>query len=346
MSDKVWGDQSTQYFFELTPDTVLSAIEKLGFRTTGRCLALNSMENRVYEIEIDIPDHQVKSPSDRFIVTKFYRPARWTRQQIQDEHDFLHDLVENEVPVIASLKIDNETIFQCEKTNLFYTVFPKKGGRIPDEMNQTQVEIMGRLLARLHNVGAQRKAEHRIQISPETFGKANLEQLLKTQLLPHHYQESYQSLVTELLELISPLFKNIKNIRIHGDCHWGNIIWREEEGPFFVDFDDMLLGPAMQDLWLTVPGREAEDLQKRQILLESYQQLRDLDFRELKLIEPLRTLRYIHFTTWISKRWQDPSFKNAFPHFGSEQYWQNQTQDLRQQIAIIQQEQTNYYDPY
>lgn len=343
MSDKVWGNQSTQYFFDLTPDTVLTAIEKLGYQTTGRCLALNSMENRVNEIEIEIAEDSIRSPSDKFIVTKFYRPARWSKQQIQDEHNFLHDLVENEVPVIAPIKIDGESIFQCEKTNLFYTIFPKKGGRIPDEMNSTQVEIMGRLLARLHNVGAQRAAENRITISPQTFGKANLEQLLLTKLMPHHYQESYEGLVNQLIQLITPLFQDIKNIRIHGDCHWGNIIWREEEGPFFVDFDDMLMGPAIQDIWLTVPGREQEDLQKRQLLIDSYRQLRELEHRELKLIEPLRTLRYVHFTTWIAKRWQDPSFQNSFPHFGTEQYWQNQTQDLRQQIAIIQQEQQPAY---
>jgi Ser/Thr protein kinase RdoA (MazF antagonist) len=338
MSKKVWGDQSTQFFYDLTPDTVLSAIEALGYRTTGRCLALNSMENRVYEVEIEVDESKVNSPSDHFIVTKFYRPARWTKEQILDEHNFLFDLVEQEVPVVAPIKFDGESLFECPKTNLFYTVFPKKGGRIPDEMNHLQIEIMGRMLARLHNVGAQRKAEHRIQISPETFAKANLEQLLKTNLLPKHFEESYQNLVTQLIQLIKPKFDSAKNIRIHGDCHWGNIIWREDEGPFFVDFDDMLTGPAVQDIWLVVPGRDQEAILKRQKLLECYQQLRDFDHREIKLIEPLRTLRYIHFTTWISKRWEDQSFKNSFPQFGTEQYWQNQTQDLRHQISLIQEE--------
>ncbi len=337
MAKYMWGDNETRFFYELNPGLVLDAIDSLGLVTTGRCLPLNSMENRVYEIEIDLPSSEVKSPSDRFVVAKFYRPGRWSENQIREEHQFLEDLEEADISVIAPLKFDGETLFKLEDYDLFYTVFPKKGGRVPDEMNREQLEITGRLLARMHNVGVTRKAEHRIQITPETYGKQNFEYLLHNDFIPTHLKPSFETTMNELQNLITPLFEGVTTHRIHGDCHLGNIISREVEGPFFIDFDDMLVGPAIQDIWLVVPGEDEEAIKNRNILLESYDSMRSFDYRTLKLIEPLRALRFIHFAAWTAKRWEDPAFKHAFPHFGTDQYWSTLNIDLRVQINKINQ---------
>ncbi len=333
MSDYIWGDKETQFFFELTPDLVLQAVEDLGLKTTGRCLTLNSMENRVYEIEIDNP--QAVIPSDHFVVAKFYRPGRWSREQIQDEHDFMFDLQAEEVPVVAPLRFESESLFQLKEHQLLYTLFPKKGGRLVDEFSVEQLQIMGRMLARLHNVGAVKAASHRIQISPDSFGLQNLRFLLESRLLPAHLEASYQQVVEELCARMQPLFKKAATHRVHGDCHLGNIIWRPDEGPFFIDFDDMLMGPAVQDIWLVVPGTDSYAVNDREVLLEAYENMRSFDRSQLKLIEPLRALRFIHFSAWIGKRWNDPAFQRAFPHFGSAQYWDGQLADLRLQAEKI-----------
>ncbi len=328
----MWGEQETQFFYQLSPETVLQAVEQLGFSTTGRCLALNSMENRVYEIEIDDEKH------GQFIVAKFYRPGRWTKKQILDEHEFLFDLIEAEVPALAPLKFDNESVFQLKGHDIFYSLTPKKGGRIPQEFNDEQLEIMGRLIARMHNVGAGKVSNHRIHISPDTYAKQNLNFLLENKFLPSHIATPYQDVIKEISDLSAPLFKKASSHRIHGDCHWGNVIWREEEGPFLVDFDDMLVGPAVQDVWLVIPGIDQQAKQDRALFLEAYEDLRSFDYSELKLIEPLRALRYIHFSAWIAKRWQDPAFQQAFVHFASPHYWDEQLNDLRIQLDKIKRE--------
>lgn len=333
----MWGDNETQFFFHLDPGMVLDAIDELGLITTGRCLTLNSMENRVYEIEIDIPEDQIKTASDNFVVAKFYRPGRWTEKQILEEHQFLKDLQEAEISVIAPLEFNGKTLFKLKDHDLFYTVFPKKGGRVPEEMNKEQLEITGRLLARMHNVGATRESKYRIKISPETYGRQNADYLLNNNFITPHIVENFRANIEEFLKLVTPMFEGIPTHRIHGDCHLGNIISRELEGPFLIDFDDMLVGPAIQDIWLVVPGEDAESVERRNILLDSYEEMREFDFQTLKLIEPLRTLRYIHFAAWTAKRWEDPSFKQAFPHFGTDQYWSTLNTDLRLQINKIQQ---------
>lgn len=331
MTDEyVWGNSPTQFFFELGPNIILNAIENLGFSLTGRYLGLNSMENRVYELEVE----RDSEDEDQFIIAKFYRPGRWTREQIKDEHNFLLELKNDEIPVIAPIVIDGESLFTDEASKLMYCVFPKRGGRVAQELTTEQLEITGRLLARIHNVGATKKADHRLEINPNTFGEQNLNFLLSKKIIPAHNESIYKDLVTEICELSKPLFKDIKPIRIHGDCHWGNIITRDEEISF-IDFDDMLMGPAVQDVWLVVPGQDEQSVVQRNILLDSYETMRDFDFRTLKLIEPLRALRFIHFSAWIAKRWEDPSFKNAFVHFGDANYWDIQINDLRQQLILI-----------
>ncbi|MCB1198820.1 MAG: serine/threonine protein kinase [Deltaproteobacteria bacterium] len=332
-NDYVWGNQKTQFFYDLTPEHILDAIDRLGFTTTGRCLPLNSMENRVYEVEIETDSNVA---SEHFLIAKFYRPARWTKEQILEEHAFLFDLQAQEIPCIAPCVIAEQSLFFDTATSMHFCIFPKQGGRAPMDMTPTMLEILGRLIARVHNVGDAQTAEHRIQISPTSFGRQNLASLLAAQTIPIQYESDYQKLVETICNLSDPLFANIPVHRIHGDCHWGNVIYREDAGMFLIDFDDMLIGPAIQDIWLLIPGDDTYALQDRQIFLEAYQSMRDFDISSLRLIEPLRTLRYIHFTAWIAKRWQDPAFQQAFPQFGTDSYWGTQVQDLQIQLQKIQ----------
>ncbi len=335
MSGYVWGAQ-TQFFFQLTPDIILDAVNKIGFIDSRRCLTLNSMENRVFEVEIE-NQNDFKELKNPYIIAKFYRPGRWSKEQILEEHGFLLELVKNEIPVIAPLVIDGQTLFKLEDHDIFYTVFPKKGGRAPDEMNEEQLEILGRMLARLHNIGETKTAKHRLKIDPVSFGTQNLNFLLENKIIPMHIETIYKDLVENICKISTPLFDKIKNIRIHGDCHWGNIISREQEGLFFIDFDDMLTGPAIQDIWLITPGNDEYAKENRNILLGAYESMRDFDNKELKLVEPLRALRFIHFSAWIAKRWDDPAFKNAFAHFDSPEYWDVQVNDLKNQTLLIEQ---------
>jgi len=328
MSNYVWGDSETQFFFELTPDVILDSIEGLGFQTTGRCLSLNSFENRVYEIEYEIED------KNESIVAKFYRPGRWNEKQILQEHEFMQDLVSAEVPIVSNLIIESKTLFKTKKNPLFFCLYPKKGGRHHQEMSTEQLEILGRSLARLHNTGSIKKADHRIKISPETFGLKNLDYILNAKLIPHYLEKEYQSVVENICSLSQSLFANVDNIRIHGDCHLGNIIWRDE-GMHFIDFDDMLIGPAIQDIWPCIGGNDQYAKQDQSIILTAYEEFRDFNNAELKLIEPLRALRFIHFNAWIGKRMKDPAFVKPFEFYGTDQYWQTQVHDLKHQLHLI-----------
>ncbi len=339
-----WGNKETEYFYKLTPEAIMDAVEYFDLRPTGRTLPLNSMENRVYEIEIENPD--AKTPSENFVISKFYRPGRWNKEQIQEEHDFLNDLIKAEIPAIAPIMHNGESVFTHKETGLLFCLFPKKGGRHKDELQDEEIEILGRTLARLHTVGKQKVASHRVQLTPKTYGEGNLEMILEADVLPNHLRETYTNYVNQIVSLSSPLFEGRELQRIHGDCHWGNVLWdlgSEVAKPFFVDFDDMVRGFPVQDIWLLIPGRDREAMSQRNLLLGAYDEIAHFDYSSLKLVEPLRTLRYIHFTAWITKRWEDPSFKNAFPQFGTEAYWETQTADLREQIGLIQDSQTPEY---
>lgn len=331
-----WGTSETQYFYELTPEKILQAVEQLGLSCTGRCIALNSMENRVYEVEIELDDENVaKTASERFRIVKFYRPGRWTEEQIKEEHQFLLDLKELEIPVVAPIGLSGgATLLKTEDSEIFCAIFPKVGGRNPDELQDEQLPIIGRLLARMHNVGAVKEAKHRLHISPKIYGRESLAFLQESKNIPRHLESQYADLVTEICDLSEPLFEKIVPQRVHGDCHLGNLLWGRE-GPFWVDFDDMLMGPCVQDLWLIIPGRD--DYAKRQlsILLKAYCEMRDFDSTSLKLIEPLRALRMIHFSAWIAKRWKDPAFPRTFVDFGTEAYWQEQVAQLEEQVGFI-----------
>lgn len=333
---QAWGNQETRFFFALTPDKILDAVEAAGIQCSGRVLPLNSLENRVYEVELEIDDPStLRTPSERFRIAKFYRPGRWTAEQILEEHQFLADLVEDEIPAVAPIPFpDGSTLKQCGETGIWFCLFPKIGGRVIHELNPAQLAQMGRLLARLHNVGAVRQCEHRIHLTPSSYGHNNLQVCLAEAIIPDHLAKPYEELVGRILTIISPWFEEAPYQRIHGDCHNGNLLWGSN-GPFLVDFDDMVSGPPVQDIWLLLPGRDEDTLRQRRALLEGYEQMRPFDYSTLRLIEPLRTLRMIHFATWIGKRLSDPAFPHAFPDYGTERYWRELMQDLFEQLDLI-----------
>ncbi len=336
MPTSAFGSQETQFFYELTPDRILEAVEILGFSPTGRCLQLNSMENRVYEVEIDVDDDTLlPNDRERFRIIKFYRPGRWSRIQLEEEHRFLLDLVENEIPVIAPIRDANgETVFSFLSGEIFFSIFPKAGGRNPDELDDAQALQVGRLLARLHNVGALREAPHRLRMTPELFTDPSVDFLLDGDYIPDFLYSQFEEVLDELVGRIVPLFEGVHLQRIHGDAHLGNLLWGPA-GAFWVDFDDMVIGPCVQDLWLLIAGRDEFAQAKLRVVLEGYDQFRVFDRSELRLIEPLRAMRIIHFMAWIAKRWDDPAFKRTFVTFGTERYWLEQLETLKEQLDHI-----------
>lgn len=328
----IWGDAITQTFHSLLPDDILNALEALEYKTTGRVIQLNSMENRVYEVEIEL-DYEPQNPSEKSLIIKFYRPGRWSFDQIQEEHQFLFDLNEAEIRAIAPLEYKEKSLFKYK--DLLYCVFPKQGGRAVDEWNDELVSIMGRMLARVHNVGAQKLAKHRLKLDIETFGEKNLEYILKSNYVPMEFQNNYEQIALNIFKQSTELFKGISYQRVHGDCHHGNVLQRDGL-PFLIDFDDMSIAPCVQDIWMITPGRDEYSIQLRNKLIDSYCEMRDFNFRELKLIESLRALRMIHFSSWIAHRFDDESFKRVFTNFGSSQYWEKEIFELQQQLGFIQ----------
>lgn len=339
MSENPCETDQTRFFFDLTPDKVLDAVEASGLRCTGRCFALNSFENRVYDVELEKDSAGIDPASNinyTRIVVKFYRPGRWSAEQILEEHEFLRDLKDAEIPAIAPLPFsDGLTLHYTHTTNgIAYALFPKVGGRAPEEMSDDQLRRVGRLLGRMHNVGAQKTAKFRLALSPTTYGWNNLRYLLQNQWIPIDFQSRYQAAVEKICKTIEPWFEETPLQRIHGDCHLGNLLW-STEGPFVLDFDDMVRGPTIQDLWLLAPGRDEQAYAQRDVLLEGYREMRKLDQAQLRLIEPLRALRFVHYTAWVARRWEDPAFPLAFPHFWSHQYWKDETEDLEGQLRLI-----------
>jgi Ser/Thr protein kinase RdoA (MazF antagonist) len=315
----------TQFFYEVTPERVLTAVESLGVRSTGRVLALNSLENRVYEVELDLlTDEEPASKWDAFRIVKFYRPGRWSRDQILEEHRFLLECKEAELPVVAPLLFpDGATLRDVPGLPIQFAVFPKVGGRILDEMNRDQLLQVGRLIARLHMVGFRAPHQHRLHLTVDVLGRRSLTFLLENKILPSTIEGYYTQLAERLFSAFETWFQGVPMQRIHGDCHIGNILWSRDDAQM-VDFDDSYQGPCVQDLWLLTPGRDEDSLRRREILLEGYEQMRDFDRSTLRLVEPLRALRMIHFSAWIARRFDDPAFKRVFVDFGSERYWREQ----------------------
>jgi len=314
----------TEFFSRLTPEWVLRAIEAGGFEPTGHCMMLRALENRVYDLRLVDGSH---------VVAKFYRPGRWSREAILEEHAFLQDLREAEIPVCAPLPFSNgETLHTVE--GIFYAVWPRTGGRPPEELGDEEIEILGRLLARIHSVGAVREAPHRSRLSAQTYALEPLARIEERGLLPGTYAERYRQAVREAASIYAECCKGVPVHRIHGDCHPGNLL-RGDDGWFFLDFDDLLTGPAVQDVWVLLPGRDTEATRQRERLIDAYRLFRDFESAWLRLVEPLRALRFIRYAGWIAHRWEDPAFPASFPHFGTDAYWERETHDLEAQLEHI-----------
>jgi len=315
----------SEHFFSLTPERVLEAVEASGVHCTGLIFTLNSLENRVYDLELD----------DRTrVIAKFYRPGRWSAETILDEHRFLFELDEAEIPVCTPIRFpDGESLHQSKSTGIFYALFKRAGGRAPEELSDEEARRLGRLLARIHIVGAARAAPHRPRLSVQSYGRASLEVL--EDLLPLSLRASFVRDVETLLDAVENRLEGLRVQRIHGDCHRGNLLWGTQ-GPFFLDFDDMLIGPPVQDVWLLLPGRDKESLHQRDIFLEAYESMCPFDRSSLNAVEGLRALRLLRYAAWIARRWEDPSFPRAFPHFGTQRYWEELLGDLRDQLALLE----------
>jgi Ser/Thr protein kinase RdoA (MazF antagonist) len=304
-------------FLALTPDRVLDAVEVGGLRCTGRCLPLRAFENRVYEVELE---------DERRLVVKFYRPGRWSRETILDEHQFLADLAEAEVPAVAPLDLGNGGTLS-EIHGIYYAAFPKVRGRTLDELDAENRRHIGRTLGRLHAVGAARPAPHRPTLGAEYYVHEPLRILLEGDFIPGTLAPRYRDVAMRIADAAAKPLAAARMQRIHGDLHWGNILWTRD-GPVLVDFDDCVMGPPVQDLWLLARGRDEEAKKAREDLLEGYEVFREFDRSTLALIEPLRALRIVYMSGWIAKRWEDPSFPNAYPNFKDVRYWMQEYEAL------------------
>lgn len=323
MSDQL----ATQAFGELGPNQVLDAVESLGHRCDGVLLALNSYENRVYRVGID---------DQAALVAKFYRPQRWSDDAILEEHGFSAELTELELPVVAPLQDgDGNSLFRHGEYR--FALYPNRPGRAPDLEDANSLEQLGRLIARLHNVGELRPFAHRPALSVQSFGQQSRDWLLAQGFIPADLMPAYESATTLLLEQIQAAFDRAGQpaiLRLHGDCHPGNVLW-VGDGAWFVDLDDARMGPALQDLWMFVTGDRNEMNARLADLLDGYTRFRDFDPRELQILEALRSLRMLHYAAWLARRWRDPAFPQAFPWFNSERYWGEHVLALREQSSLM-----------
>lgn len=323
-----------QAYANLSPDEVLNSIEQFNYHCDGRLLALNSYENRVYRVGLD---------DGRSIVAKFYRPARWSNEAILEEHRYTEALAELEIPVVAPIRHDDQTLLETEHFRI--ALFENRGGRAPDLEDFDQLEQMGRFMGRIHRVGQAQPFEHRPTLNIDTFGIAPRDYILEQKFIPPELVDAYQSLTEQLLSEAALCYEragNIQLIRAHGDCHPSNILWTDD-GPHIVDFDDARMTPAVQDLWMFLAGDRADRTAGLDALLSGYTEFCEFDARELHLIEALRTLRLIHYYGWLAKRWDDPAFKIAFPWFNSQQCWEEHILSLREQAALLHEEPLSWF---
>jgi Ser/Thr protein kinase RdoA (MazF antagonist) len=318
---------TTRPYDNLTPDVVLDAIESIGFTVNGSQFPLNSYENRVYQIGLNEGDD---------LIVKFYRPLRWSDETILEEHHFSHELAEQEIPVIAPLNIDGQSLFLYQGYR--FAIFPKRGGRSPELDNDEHLKWLGRFMGRLHAVGRTARFQHRPTLTVERLGFDSYHYLTENNFIPDYLLHNYALVVEDILQKVSGRFEAClaTNIRIHGDCHPGNILWTPK-GPHFVDLDDTMMGPAIQDLWMLLSGEHAQMEKQFQIIIEGYTMFSSFDPTELSLIEPLRALRQLHYSAWLARRWDDPAFPLHFPWFNTPRYWEDHLNDLRQQNMLLDQ---------
>lgn len=335
-------DTTAQHAYaKLQPDVVLDALAALNLQSDGRLLALSSYENRVYQVGLDDGSR---------VVAKFYRPERWSLAQILEEHAFTAALTAAEIPAVAPLLLNGSTLHQSH--GFYFSISPYRGGRAPELDNFEVLEWIGRFLARIHTVGASQSFEHRPALNLLTFGTDSRDWLLANDAIPLDMQSRWRVACEKVLEKIASFdalctpnaskqtpVSTIQQIRLHGDCHPGNILWTPTElpggGPHFVDLDDARTGPAVQDLWMLLSGDRAQRSRQLGILLDGYEQFKPFNRAELCLIEPLRSLRLLHYSAWLARRWSDPTFPINFPWFGSSDYWQGQVQMLEEQLEAM-----------
>ncbi|MBA1146553.1 serine/threonine protein kinase [Ectothiorhodospiraceae bacterium WFHF3C12] len=314
-------------YAELTPATILAAVESFGWLSDGRLLPLNSYENRVYQVGIE---------EDAPVVVKFYRPDRWSDAAIEEEHAFAFELAEAEIPVVAPLRRDGHSLLAWE--GFRFAVFPRRGGRPPELDLSSDREWLGRFLGRIHTVGEARAFQHRPRLDAQAFGHETRRYLLEQGWLPAELESVYEGVSADALLEVDACFQRAAGvdwIRVHGDCHPGNVLWTDD-GPHFVDLDDCRMAPAIQDLWMLLSGPREEQVVQIGEIVEAYETFREFDPRELHLVEALRTLRIMHFAAWLARRWDDPAFPQAFPWFAEPRFWEEHILSLREQIAAMQ----------
>jgi len=316
----------TPPFAALTPDCILAALESLGLPASGHLLALNSYENRVYQVGIDDA-----AP----LVAKFYRPARWSDAQILEEHAFVAELAEREIPAVPALAFAGHTLHR--HAGFRFALFPRQGGRAPELDRSDTLEWLGRFLGRIHAVGAVAPYRTRPTLDLDSFGEEPFAYLSASPFIPPDLLDTWASVARQALDGVRRCYQragDVNTLRLHGDCHASNVLWTDA-GPHFVDFDDSRLGPAVQDLWMLLSGEREEQSRQLADLLAGYEDFCAFDPRELYLVEALRTLRLLHYSAWLARRWHDPAFPAAFPWFASPRYWQDRILELREQIALM-----------
>jgi Ser/Thr protein kinase RdoA (MazF antagonist) len=313
-------------FAALNPECVLDALDTVGLRGDGRLLALNSYENRVYQVGME---------EGAPVVVKFYRPERWSDAAILEEHAFVQELVEREVPVVPALTLGGSTLHSFG--GFKFAVFARRGGRAPELDDPRTLEWIGRFIGRIHAVGALSVFRERPALTPETFGRAPRDYLLAKGFIPAELLAAYSSVADQALAGVERCYARagaLPVLRLHGDCHAGNVLWTGD-GPHFVDFDDSRMGPAVQDLWMLLSGERPDMVRQMGDILAGYEDFCEFEPRQLYLVEALRTLRLIHYSAWLASRWDDPAFPVAFPWFNTQRYWQDRILELREQIALM-----------
>lgn len=314
-------------FSNLTPDFILDALTSIGLEPDGRLLALNSYENRVYQVNMET------GPP---LILKCYRPGRWTVPAIQEEHEYAATLAKNDLPIAAPLLYKERSLHVFH--GIHFALFPRFAGRAPELGDAETLEWIGRFIGRIHAIGARSGFRHRHTLDTATFGEHPRNWLLTHHALPEDLRPAWHSTINQALNQVNEIFKRTgtyQTIRLHGDCHLGNILWHPDHGPQFVDFDDCCTGPAIQDLWMLLSGSRDEMACQLGHILSGYETFHTFNPRELHLIEALRTLRLIHYSAWLARRWNDPAFPSAFPWFNTPRYWQDRILELREQIALM-----------
>ncbi len=317
-------------FSGLQPDTIVDALSHYGLDVSSGLLALNSYENRVYQFNA----YQADALRPEKFVVKFYRPQRWTLPQLQEEHDFAFELAAAEVPVVAPLQFNGQSVLQ--HGDYHFALFPSRGGRTLEIDNDEQLAMLGRFLGRMHQVGRSRAFLHRPTFSIDSHLTQSRDVLQQLTLIPDYLQGAFFTVLDQVIALASAQYKPQQLIRLHGDCHAGNLFYAGE-APFFVDLDDCRMGPAIQDLWMMLSGDRYEQRDTLQLMLDEYEQYCDFDPAELRLIEPLRAMRMIHYMAWLARRWKDGTFQLNFPWFATDKYWEQQCLMLKEQLFALQQ---------